>query len=52
MYLVTIYKGFNALSNLGFDLGLPGNAVEMVWAIFVMGFQVSSNPRSLIPTPS
>jgi len=39
-YLVTIYKGFNALSNLGYDLGLPANAVEMVWSMLVMAFQV------------
>lgn len=39
-YLLCLYKGFNSLSNLEYDLGMPLNPVEMVWSIIVMGFQV------------
>jgi len=39
-YLLCIYKGFNALSNLAYDGGIPMNEVEMVFSLMVMLMQV------------
>jgi len=39
-YLLCIYKGFNALSNLAYDGGIPMNEVEMVFSLMVMLAQV------------
>jgi hypothetical protein len=39
-YLLCMYKGFNALSNLGYDLGIPSNETEMCFALLVMLAQV------------
>ena len=38
-YLLCVYKGFNQLSNITYDRGLPGNASEMVFAVVVMVVQ-------------
>ena len=39
-YLLCMYKGFNALSNLAYDGGIPMNEVEMVFSLMVMLMQV------------
>ena len=39
-YLLCIYKGFNSLSNLAYDGGIPMNEVEMVFSLMVMLAQV------------
>eukprot|EP00961_Rhodomonas_salina_P217608 2940654-Rhodomonas_salina.2 len=33
------YKGFAAMSNLNYGLGLPKNRVEMIWAMITMAVQ-------------
>ena len=39
-YLLCIYKGFNALSNLAYDLGVPLNLAEVFFSLTVMLGQV------------
>lgn len=39
-YLICIYKGFNALSNLAYDLGVPMNMAEVFLSLAVMLVQV------------
>jgi len=39
-YVLCIYKGFNALSNLAYDWGIPMNEVEMIFSLMVMLLQV------------
>lgn len=40
-YLMCIYRGFNSLSNLQYDVQIHRNPVEMIWSMVVMAFQVS-----------
>jgi len=39
-YLLVIFKGFCRVASLGYDPGLPGNLLEIAWAIFVMFLSV------------
>ena len=39
-YILCIYKGFNTLTALGYDGGMPKNLVEVLWRIVVLIIQV------------
>jgi len=39
-YCLCIYKGFNTLTALGYDGGMPKNLIELFWRIIVLCIQV------------
>jgi hypothetical protein len=39
-YVLCIYKGFNTLTALGYDGGMPKNLIELYWRIIVLCIQV------------
>lgn len=39
-YLVCLYKGFNGITNLGYEATVSNNAQEMFFSILVMFFQI------------
>eukprot|EP00961_Rhodomonas_salina_P022611 303803-Rhodomonas_salina.3 len=46
LYSICLYRGFNALANIGYDTVLPQTETEIILSVVVMGIQVPLLPSS------